>query len=382
MQMKKMKVAGAALFLCGLGASAFAAGKPEDLVKAAGKGDLPKVRALLAEGVPVNTQDKDGHTALLRAALEGKTDVVRALLDATADPNLADKDGKTPLWEASRHGKADAVELLLRHDARLDLADKSGDTPLFQGARKGNERVVELLLAADSAGRARFRDDPRLLMAAAEGGNGAVVRQVLALGGEVDATGSDGETALFRAARGGNGSAIEALVEAHANVNGLPSHHLTPLMAAAEAGKPEAVRALLRAGAQPDLRNQDDKDWTAIMYAAKGSSSAVIDELADGGAAVNAEDETHDLPIHIAARYSNGSVVHALLAHNSAVNRRSGYDRKTPLEIAVEANDRDVAAQLIDGGGCVTPAMRDHAAKRNDEKMIALLSGEPHCGKQ
>jgi uncharacterized protein len=153
-------------------------------------------------------------------------------------------------------------------------------------------------------------------------------------------------------------------------------------MAAAVAGRPEAVRALLRAGAQPDLRNQDDHDWTAIMYAAKGSSSAVIDELADGGAAVNAEDETHDLPIHIAARFSNGSVVHALLVHGSAVNRRSGSDGKTPLEIAVEAGDRDVAAQLLDGRACVTAGMRDHAARKKDEKMIALLSGDHPCGKQ
>src|SRR6185436_7679562 len=66
----------------------------EDMIKAAAKGDLAKVQALLGQGAGVNSRDKDGRTALLRASQEGRTAVVQALLAASADPNLADEDHK------------------------------------------------------------------------------------------------------------------------------------------------------------------------------------------------------------------------------------------------------------------------------------------------
>jgi ankyrin repeat protein len=149
---------------------------------------------------------------------------------------------------------------------------------------------------------------------------------------------------------------------------------LTPLMVAAQASSGSAVRALLEAGAQPDVRNAQDKNWTALMYAVKASSSTVVGDLAGAGAFVNAEDRAGDTPMHMAARVSNASVVRTLLEHGSDVNRHSGIDRKTPLEIAVDENDRDVAAALVEGGACVTDAMREHAEAKKNEKMIAILA--------
>lgn len=371
-----MKMTIAVLGLCCVAGAAHAASDPGkltgDLLKAAGKGDLVKVRALMQSGASVNAQDKDGHTALLRTAQEGRAEVARALLESEADPNLTDKDGKTPLWEAARHEKADVVALLLQHKANVELADKDGDTPLLQAVQKGNASVVEQLLAAGANSRVRGKTGATVLMAAASGGQAEILRTILKRGGDVDELDNDGESALFYAARKGRG--VDTLLEAHARVDRLSRSHLTPLMAAAQGGQSEAARALLQAGAQPDLRNDLDKNWTALMYAAKGGASTVVEVLAEAGAHVNAEDTNHDLPIHIAAHQSSGSTVRALVSHGSDVNRRSGSDRKTPLEIAVEGNDRDIASALVDGGACVTPAMTDHATAKKDEKMIAILS--------
>ena len=340
---------------------------------------LVLVLASLSLPGPVARAAEEPGQALIKAAIKGDVARARALLDAGADPNLADKNGKTPLWEAARHGKVDVVKLLLERHADMELTDKGGDTPLRQGARHGNAGVVETLLRAEGDAAARHRDDRRLMAAACEGGSGDVVAQLVALGADVDARDADGETPVFYAARSGKDGAIEALAAAHARIDVFSARNLTPLMVAAQTGHPDAVQALLRAGAQADLRNRDDNGWTAIMYAAAGTSSSTIDALAEGGAAVNADDAVHDLPIHIAARRSNGSVVRALLEHGADANCPSGSDHKTPLEIAVENGDRDVAAQLVSGGACVSPQMHNRAARKQDEKMLAVLSLARKC---
>jgi len=184
---------------------------------------------------------------------------------------------------------------------------------------------------------------------------------------------ADGETAIFYAARKGRSYGIDELIGARARVDRFSREHLTPLMAAAQAGRGDAVRELLRAGAQPDLRNDRDKNWTALMYAAKASSSDVIEELARARAQVNAEDLNHETPIHIAARQASGSTVRALLVAGAEAGWKSGYDHKTPLEIAVARNDREVAGLLVDHGVCVSAAALDQATKRKDEKMLATL---------
>ena len=53
-----------------------------DLIKASGDGDLPRVKALLAAGSDVNAKRGDGVTALMAASATGHLEVVRALLAA------------------------------------------------------------------------------------------------------------------------------------------------------------------------------------------------------------------------------------------------------------------------------------------------------------
>jgi hypothetical protein len=65
----------------------------------------------------------------------------------------------------------------------------------------------------------------------------------------------------------------------------------------------------------------------------------------------------------------------ALLSHGSNANWHSGADHKTTLQIAVDENDRDVASALVDGGACVTEAMRERTAAKKNEKMIVILDG-------
>jgi ankyrin repeat protein len=323
--------------------AARAAQKPgEDLIKAAKKGDVAKLRALLQQGVPVDTQDGDG---------------------------------KTPLWEAARHDKADVVAVLIEAKANLNLPDKDGATPLLVAASRDDSKVLSMLLSAGADTTVRGPSGVTLLMAASSGGHTDLIGKLLQTGGKVNEEDASGETALHYAARQGRGQTIRALVDAHGDVDH-PSHAgMTPLMLAAAGGRSDAVDALLGAGAHPNISNTRDKGWTAIMYAAGSNSatSTVIDSLGSHGALVNVQDTAGDQPIHVAARAGQTALVGALIDHGAHVNERGGPDRRSPLEIAVERDDRGTAEMLLDHHACVTGQARDTAAKKKSEKMVALL---------
>jgi hypothetical protein len=101
-----------------------AADKADALSAAARKGDAAGVKALLDEGVDVNTKYRYGVTVLTYACDHGHLDVVKLLLDRGADVNIKDSFyGFTPLLLAVSPAQKrkpehlEIVKLLLAHGA-------------------------------------------------------------------------------------------------------------------------------------------------------------------------------------------------------------------------------------------------------------------------
>ena len=92
-----------------------------EILHLAAAGHLPGVEQALRSGIPPNSCDDFGRTALHEAVAAGHDEILRALLEAGADPNAACHDGWTPLCEASKFSQSRAVRLLLDHGARQDL---------------------------------------------------------------------------------------------------------------------------------------------------------------------------------------------------------------------------------------------------------------------
>src|SRR5579862_7575566 len=93
-----------------------------DLITAAGRGDLPAVNALLKAGADVNDAKNTvsgSTTALMEASAKGHLEVVQALLTAKADVNATrghnsrDDDGNTALALATRNSHLNVVQALL-----------------------------------------------------------------------------------------------------------------------------------------------------------------------------------------------------------------------------------------------------------------------------
>src|SRR5687768_6052964 len=84
-----------------------------ELVTAAGKGDLSRVKALLDANANVNVKADGGTTALIAASQNGYEEVVQMLLAAKADVNAKTGNCTTALMRAAQKCHEQVVQELL-----------------------------------------------------------------------------------------------------------------------------------------------------------------------------------------------------------------------------------------------------------------------------
>jgi ankyrin repeat protein len=106
----------------------------KEFIKAAKKGDLDQLKALLKnDKTLLDTRDTDGSTALHCATWKGHLEVVKFLLKAGADVhahNSNDHWGTTPLHAAAHANQTAIVQLLIDAGADVNAKDMNGKTPL------------------------------------------------------------------------------------------------------------------------------------------------------------------------------------------------------------------------------------------------------------
>ena len=133
----------------------------EALHYAAARGDLALVKALLAQGRPINAFDDLSRTPLHYAAANGRLDVVRHLLAAGADPNAreAERYGDTALKHVAQTCSFEMARLLVNAGADPTIPGWMGLTALNKSAqrKRGEGLDVHALLVAVAEGRNRPR---------------------------------------------------------------------------------------------------------------------------------------------------------------------------------------------------------------------------------
>jgi ankyrin repeat protein len=186
--------------------------KNGEFVLAAKAGRTERVSALLAEGVAVNSRDRNGDSPLNIAAAKGNDAMAAVLLRANADVNLANLSGVTPLMGASFSGKPELVKKLLSAGARLDPVDRVKKNAAIYAAANGCSACLTELIIAGTAINARLDNDATLLMWAAGYGQEAVVAMLLREGADRKAKDNRGMTAAD-IARDGNFMSVAKLIE-------------------------------------------------------------------------------------------------------------------------------------------------------------------------
>ena len=181
------------------------------LHKAVRTKNIIEIKALLTEGVDLNSRDKLGETPLHVAAVMGYEGISTLLIEGGADVNARDKRGLTPLHAAAWMGHQEIVSLLLASGAEINAKSESGVAPLHTAALTGREKTVSLLIANGADIDVKNNDGMTPLHVAAFEGHPETVAVLINSGADSQAKSKNGLTALDLAYQNGNQSIIDLL---------------------------------------------------------------------------------------------------------------------------------------------------------------------------
>ena len=272
-----------------------------------------------------------------------------------ADVNEAQPDGTRPIHWAVFKVDYELLDALIAKKAKADVTNEFGATPLAEAVKVTDARMVKTLLDA---------------------------------GAGVESANLDGETALMLAIKTGELPIVQMLINAGANVNTVEKeHHQTPLMyaAAAEKNGGEMVKLLLSRGADVKPRSLS-YDWpshiseeprvqyhpfgglTALLYAARDGCYDCVEALIAKGADVNVPTTPEGVtPLMIALDNDNNDIAKLLLDHGANPGVWDWYGR-TALYIAIDRKDGGSS-----GGGIRVPIDTSHSARSSVMDVIKAL---------
>ncbi|GLT89223.1 hypothetical protein SLE2022_072160 [Rubroshorea leprosula] len=118
----------------------------KELLTAARRGEVERLRLLLHRGVNINYCDQYGLTALHAAAIRGNKDVVLMLVESGLDLNCRDNEDHAPLHLAVEGGHLELVETLVDMGANVNIKSKRGATPLHMADTMGFTGISQFLV--------------------------------------------------------------------------------------------------------------------------------------------------------------------------------------------------------------------------------------------
>jgi uncharacterized protein len=121
----------------------------DPIFEAAANNDVALLQQRIASGVPVDTRNSEGRTALLVATHANAIEVARFLIATGADVNAMDDIQDSPFLYAGAEGKLEILKMTVAAGADLDSTNRYGGTALVPAAHHGHVDVVRYLLTTD-----------------------------------------------------------------------------------------------------------------------------------------------------------------------------------------------------------------------------------------
>ena len=368
------------------------------------RGDQPSAAALVAAGADPHAAG--GAAAASRGAtpLEIALGAKPQLLEAAAalcqhGARLSDPKGKIPdkggkaaaeacvaLLGAAAEGDLAGVTKALQAGAAANCRAEGGETPLLLACANGHYSLLAPLLQAGARLRVRSRTGASPLHAAIGASSLPVLRRLLGKlkgvdgGVSLDAQDGEGRTALHLAAAALDAPLATALLKAGASVGLVDSAGHTPLHALC--ALPIAPPASADADAAPAPATAAEED---VSVTAGGGGAPHSVRTVQVLAAHRLSSRTLDLSA--GTRAPDLTLLATLLAHGA---RRYVplSPAPPPLQLALQAGRRDLAAALLEKGMADPATVQleggetgaHWAAARGDVKLLrAMLSAGFHA---
>ncbi|CAD5123349.1 DgyrCDS11707 [Dimorphilus gyrociliatus] len=315
-------------------------------------------------------------TSVHMACHFGQRDILKILLDKGGDFNKgisASADKVTPMMIAARRGHLACVEELMSRGHFIETKDRRKKTALHHAIMCGHSTIVSLLLR-----------------------NGA----------NPNSADSSGNSCLHYAAAYGWYFIAKMLLEAGAKPDVNNDWKLTPLAVAFLKGHISLANYLID-DVGVDINIKNDKGMTLVSIA---SSSSLSEDLYDQmvylveekKADVTILDNMKNSPLHYLAQNSIASFgryntkaadealeasvkIARLLIDNGADTSGENSDKKTPLTLAIENGNRDLARLLLEKSGSISSTpnqdgqtalhlMAELCIKRKMSEFITILA--------
>ena len=289
---------------------------------------LPKP-VVAAQVKSVDTPDKDGNTPLMLAAKKGDLARMKALLAQGANVQTRNPRGSNALMFAA-DGGLPAIELLLQKGAKATDQRNDGMSALAWAVVGGHDKVFERLLVAGANPKIMTDHQQTLLHIAAIKGQAGMARRLLALGLDPEALDSYSENPLIKASENGHPEVVKLLLGRKVKLSHWSSEAETALSVATKKGHLAVVKELVQAGA-PVRGKEGDR---AVANAVEHKQPAVVRYLLDKGADRNARGFFKRPLVSLAAWTRQPELAIELLRRGADPNLRSDSGA-TPLQMAV-----------------------------------------------
>ncbi|MBY0405155.1 MAG: ankyrin repeat domain-containing protein [Cyanobacteria bacterium] len=255
---------------------------PWYLSEAITQSDIPTLKCLIKEGVPLNTGfTKNGDLPINLALKNDTPEAADVLFKAGASLEIQNAQGFTPLLAMIYSNRFSCIHWLLDHVASLDTPDNDGVRPIFHSISKRNFDLFQLLCEK---------------------------------GADMITPLSDGTTVLDYAIQNHQDKMIALLLKNNIPITGNHS----PLEALLRVGKTNLFKELLEKGATLSPRNTENN--SLLHIASFQCNYEVMNLLIEKGMDLNGQNIHGETPLHFSVRQNNANATKLLLEQGASPN--------------------------------------------------------------
>jgi ankyrin repeat protein len=335
------------------------------------------IRQWMINPTTIAAKDGLGNTMIHYAAQWKLDDAIPVIIQRGLSVNTENATGETPLFMAVKTNSPPTIRTLLSNRANLDARDKQGNSLLHTAVRWNAVESAALLISSGIDINAHSLNGGTALHDAVVLGMAEIETMLIKEKANLEARDIDGNTPFMEAVRAGQLSSIERLASNGADPSTRNIRGDTPLHIAVSMERVDVVNMLLRTGASIHARNTNNR--TPFQNSLNKSSRMVSTLLTRNR--INVPDDMGNSALHIAL-YEKASpeIIRVIINQGARVNAVDSSG-KTPLRIAVDSDQLEMAKILADAGAdpfitaIDNKSPADIAFSKGENCVRALFSG-------